>query len=71
MKCTICQEEFGELINASPHLARKHPEILRARMAAVDARMAEPCPSCDKVFPDFDGDECTCGYRRRSRKRKK
>jgi len=30
----------------------------------------DPCPSCDSEFPDFDGDECKCGYRRRRSKRR-
>jgi len=29
----------------------------------------DSCPSCDAEFPDFDGKECKCGYRRRPRKK--
>ncbi|MCC6405372.1 MAG: hypothetical protein IT405_03220 [Candidatus Yanofskybacteria bacterium] len=49
MKCSICKEEFGELINSFPHLAGRHPEVLRARLLAADARMAPVFSSADPV----------------------
>jgi len=36
VKCDLCGEDFGELINSFPHMAEKHLEMVLERFAAVD-----------------------------------
>lgn len=41
------------------------------QLPAQERATTDPCPSCDAEFPDFDGTECKCGYRRRRPRTKK